>query len=469
MIRRLRGRLFILILLLCVAILGVGITFAQADDVGVTILAEDLATAVSEASPGDIINVEGGAFYGSLIIDTPITLNGIDWPVVDGENDGTVITINAPGTTIRGFVIRNSGKSLDQENSGIAVETHDTFLENNRFENTLFGIYSRHGHNSIFRNNSITSKDLEVQRRGDPIRVWYSNDVTIDGNIIDEGRDVVLWYSERLTIINNEVKNGRYGLHFMYCDDATIHNNLLINNSVGAFMMYSRRVHIDGNTIANNRGPSGFGIGLKDMDDAVITNNLILDNRIGIHLDTTPREVDSTAEYTGNVFAYNDVGVQMMPSIRNNHFTANSFVENEEQVAVAGGGIIKDNLWTIGEQGNYWSDYAGYDAATDGLGDIPYKSERLFENLMAQEPELRLFIHSPAVNAIDFAAKAFPLVRPQPKLEDTQPLMAPVIPENVPPLPQPSRLGGLWSGLFLILMAVGIISLPKMQVQLHRN
>ena len=93
-----------------------------------------LATAVSEANSGDIINVKGGTFYGSLDIDIPLTLNGIDWPVVDGENDGTVITINAPGTIIRGFVIRNSGQSLDQENSGIAVETNDILLENNRFE-----------------------------------------------------------------------------------------------------------------------------------------------------------------------------------------------------------------------------------------------------------------------------------------------------------------------------------------------
>lgn len=465
MSRRLWGRtaaVFAVISLLLLAPLKMQ---AQSAADGVVVPAEDLATAIAAAAPGDTINVDGGTYVGSLEIDKTLTLNGINWPAVDGQNQGTVIKLTAPGTAIRGFVIKNSGQSLDQENSGIAVEASEILLENNRFEDTLFGIYSRYGHNSIFRNNVISSKDLEVQRRGDPIRVWYSNDVTIENNTISNGRDVVLWYSERLTVVDNEVSDGRYGLHFMYCDDAIIHNNLLINNSVGAFLMYSRRVTIDGNTIANNRGPSGFGIGLKDMDDAVIINNLILDNRVGTHLDTSPREVDSIGQFSGNVYAYNDIGVQMMPSIRNNHFSSNSFVENEEQVAVAGGGILKDNKWTVVDQGNYWSDYAGYDATTDGTGDIPYKSEKLFEDMMARQPELRLFLHSPAVNAIDFAAKAFPLVRPQPKLEDTQPLMTPEVPTGLPLLPQPSRLGGIWSGLLLLLLAFGIALLPRLRFQ----
>lgn len=52
-------------------------------------------------------------------------------------------------------------------------------------------------------------------------------------------------------------------------------------------------------------------------------------------------------------------------------------------------------------------------------GDIPYRSERLFESLMDENPELKLFLFSPSAMAIDFAAKAFPGVRPETKLEDT--------------------------------------------------
>lgn len=458
---------FAFLVLLVVGVLwGNSVALAQGQVISVS--AEALATAVSQASPDDTIQVTGGVYTGALVIDKPLTLIGKEWPVIDGENEGTVVSIIAPGVTLRGFVIKNSGQSLANENSGIAVEAGNALIEGNRFENTLFGIYTRKAHNTIIRNNTISSKDLETQRRGDPIRIWYSNDVTLENNKIDKGRDVVLWYSERLTVQNNDVSNGRYGLHFMYCDDATIEFNRLYNNSVGAFMMYSRRVHIQNNTIANNRGPSGYGIGLKDMDDAIITDNLILDNRVGVHLDTSPREVDSIGRFEGNVFAYNDIGVQMMPSVRHNEFFNNSFVENEEQMAIAGGGKQGENWWTINDSGNYWSDYAGYDADGDGLGEMAYRSDRLFENLMEKQPQLRLFLYSPATNAIEFAAKAFPLVKPQPKLVDERPLTSPIIPTMAPPLPQTENQGWGLVAVALVGLAGSIIALSTWQRQRYQ-
>lgn len=440
----------------------------QAAGTVISVKADELATAVAAANPGDTIQVTGGTFFGSLNLDKPLTLTGIDWPVIDGQNEGTVIHIQAPNTTIRGFVIQNSGHVLDQENSGIAVEAENALLEGNRFENTLFGIYLREAHHTIIRNNQITSKDLELPRRGDPIRVWYSNDVVIENNVVTRGRDVVLWYSERLIVRNNDVSNGRYGLHFMYCDDAQITQNRLLNNSVGAFMMYSRRVNLVNNTISGNRGPSGYGVGLKDMDDTVVVDNLFLDNRIGAHLDTSPREVDSIGQFSGNVFAYNDIGVELLPSVRHNEFTGNSFVENEEQVSVAGGGVLQENSWTVADEGNFWSDYAGFDIDADGQGDIAYKSERLFENLMEQEPTLRLFLYSPSTNAIDFAARAFPAVRPQPKLVDERPFMTASIPSEAPPLPQTGGQGWLGAMLALLVFAGSLTILPRLHWQRYR-
>jgi nitrous oxidase accessory protein len=416
-----------------------------------------ISSALDDAVDGDLIEVHGGSYSGPLEINKSISLSGFDWPVIDGKNSGTVVKLTAPGSTLRGFVIRNSGASLDQENSGVAGEAPNLLIENNRLEETLFGIYLRKASGSIVRDNLILGKDLDLPRRGDPIRVWYSNDTLIEGNTVDNGRDVVLWYSENLTVSGNTVSNGRYGLHFMYCDDAVITNNRLIFNSVGTFMMYSRRLNLINNTIAYNHGPSGFGIGLKDMDDAVVEGNLFLGNRVGAHLDNSPREVDSIGTFEGNLFAYNDIGINLMPSVRHNRFSGNSFIENQEQVSIGGGGMTQDNLWTVGGKGNYWSDYAGYDQDLDGIGDEIYRADRLFENLVDRYPELRLFSYSPSAQAVDFAAKAIPFVRPQPKMSDEKPLMAPQFPNDLPSLPFESSPWLPWLSTGLVAMGTIIL------------
>ena len=106
----------------------------------------------------------------------------------------------------------------------------------------------------------IGAKELEVPARGDSIRVWYSANTEVIGNRVDQGRDVVLWYNNGAVIRDNVITNGRYGLHFMYCDDNLVEDNWIEGNSVGAFLMYSRRLTLRRNVFASNRGPSGYGI-----------------------------------------------------------------------------------------------------------------------------------------------------------------------------------------------------------------
>jgi nitrous oxidase accessory protein len=421
-----------------------------------------LNKAVENAHNGDTLNVYGGVYTGPILIEKSLTLIGHNWPILDGENKGTVIRLTSPNIVLKGFVIINSGKVLDQENSGLSVEAPDIIVEGNYFKETLFGIYLRKASNSVIRDNVIYSKDLAAPRRGDPIRIWFSDNVRIENNRVEKGRDVVLWYSEQLIVRGNDISGGRYGLHIMYCDDAVIEKNRLIGNSVGVFLMYSRNLHLQNNFISENRGPSGFGVGLKDVDDAIIKDNLFLDNRIGVSVDNSPREIDSTTLFEGNVFSFNDVGMKLTPSVRQNYFKGNSFEGNRNQVSVAGGGQLRNNIWTVDGIGNYWSDYAGFDEDLDGRGDIPYKSQKLFENLTDKYPTLLLFSSSPSAESIDFAARALPLVQPQPKLIDNAPLMKIHLPQGLPvtSMENSSRNIGLVSG-GMILTAIGLIFLPR--------
>ncbi len=192
-----------------------------------------------------------------------------------------------------------------------------------------------------------------MPRRGDLIRVWYSDDVTVEANTTVGGRDVVLWYSNHLTIRDNRVSGGRYGLHFMYCHDASVSGNLLRDNSVGAFLMYSERLRLRENWIATNRGVSGYGIGLKDMDDCHISGNVLAGNKVGIFLE------HSRGAFVDNLLADNDKGIVIFPSAMGNRFEANTFLDNGEQVVIEGfAKTMTTNTW----RGNFWSDYRGYDA-----------------------------------------------------------------------------------------------------------
>jgi nitrous oxidase accessory protein len=220
----------------------------------------------------------------------------------------------------------------------------------------------------------------------------------------------------------------------MYCDDNLVENNRLESNSVGAFLMYSRRLTLRHNIFANNRGPSGYGIGLKDLDGVEATDNLFSGNRVGMYFDNSPWSVDVSQHFTHNLFAHNDIGLLFTPSVKRNYFSQNSFIDNLEQVGLTGSGDFNGNGSTVAGQGNFWSDYTGYDANSDGLGDLPYLSKSLFENMMDKNPELRLFQFSPVQQAIQLAAQAFPIFQPKPKFSDEAPLMKPVIPTvAIPP------------------------------------
>ena len=384
------------------------------------------------AQDGDRIEVRGGEFPGGLIIDKSIELIGVDDPLIDGAGEGTLVAITAPDVTIDGFTLRNSGNSHDKEDTAILVDAPGATIVNNTLENVLFGIYLRQAPDALIRNNHITALPVDVALRGDGIRVWYSDNVTIDGNFASDGRDMILWYSNDAVVTGNTFDRNRYGMHLMFSDRAVVEGNSLNENTIGLYVMYSRDIIIVGNSLSNNAGATGGGLGLKDVDGARVEGNRFVNNQTAIQIDTSPREPNIENYIIGNVIAFNDIGIGIQPAVRHNTLLDNAFIDNNEHVSLMGRGQLRDITWAAEGRGNYWSDYAGYDADGDGVGDLPYVSRQLFESLLADYPELRLFSYSPASMAIDFAAEAFPSFRPTVKFEDPHPLMSP---EGSPLLP----------------------------------
>ncbi len=419
----------------------------------------DLAAALAAAQPGATITVPPGVYPGPLVIDKPLTLVGEGMPVIQGAGDGNVVEITAPDVTLRGFVVRGSGISLDREDSGITVGAKGTVLENNRVEDALFGIYLHNAPNSILRGNDIGGKDLPISRQGDGLKIWYSADTLVEDNVMHDSRDAVIWFSPGVTVRHNTMEHNRYGMHFMQTGNHLIEDNILRHNSVGIYLMYGDNYVIRNNLLLDNRGPSGYGLGLKEIDNGLFEGNRIANNRVGVYTDMSPVNPAAKVTFRNNLLAYNDIAVTMLPDTKRNAYYDNVFLDNNEQIAVAGEGNVAQNEWAVAGRGNYWSDYTGFDADRDGIGDLAYASKSLYENLMDQHPALRLFQLSPATDALDLAAKAFPLFQPQPKMADPSPLMAPPPLPPVRGIPQPPVLENLLSSAALVLLAVALLLL----------
>lgn len=428
-----------------------------------------IEAALLAANTGDVIEVHGGVYPTPLIVDKTVSLIGIDHPIIDGQGKGSLVLINAPQVVFSGFIVRGSGQSLAHEDTGIVIQGSEVTVRDNVLEDVMFGIYFANASGGLAQNNIIHGKPLEDSMRGDGIRVWYSNDVQLIGNEIVSGRDTLIWYADNITIRDNHIHHNRYGLHFMYNENATVENNIIEHNAVGAYMMYSAGLMMTGNSYINNRGASGYGIALKDMDHAQVTNNLFIGNVAAIYLDNSPSLYDEYNTISQNFIAYNDVGLMGLPSVERNIFQNNTFLENYQQVSVQGRGNLLGNLWNQDGIGNYWSNYVGYDSDGDGIGDMPYRAEKLFESLSDSEPILRLFTFSPASQAIDFAASAFPSLRPDPKVIDEAPRMHYIMPAGIAASSQSVSLPFLAAMLLLLGMGVAICIVPLRGYRLRRG
>ncbi len=387
-----------------------------------------IAALIDGAAEGATVLVPPGVYTGPLQIRKAVTLDGGGAAIIDGGGEGTVVEILAGGVTFRGFTVRASGTNVERESAAIRAETGPVTIEDNRVEDALFGIDLRSAADSLVRRNHVRGKRLEPGRRGDGIRLWWCPGCVVEDNNVRLSRDMVFWYSEGVMVRRNRVEESRYGLHFMYSHETHVTGNTLAGNSVGIYLMYSNGVTLEGNTIVRNRGASGYGIGLKDCDRIIVRGNAILANRVGVYLDNSPSSVDSTGLIAGNMIGFNEMGMLVTPNTHDNVLTGNSFVENEEQAAMNGRGDLTRNRYSRDGVGNFWSDYAGFDLDGDGIGDLVYESRSLFENMLAIEPNLRVFVHSPAQQAVEFTARALPGIRPAPKFVDEFPLaQAPII------------------------------------------
>jgi nitrous oxidase accessory protein len=389
--------------------------FARRIDVGNQFPFSTIKSALAVAVAGDSIFVHGGEYReGNIIIDKPVSLIGLDWPVLDGEKKYEVVSIKADHVLLTGFKIQRSGAASLEDPCGVKVydSQHVSIIGNDVYD-TFFGIYLQYSHHCIVKDNHIVALGIEEQQIGNGIHCWKSDSLQIIGNEISGHRDGIYFEFVTASIIwrNISTKNIRYGLHFMFSNDDAYITNIFRQNGAGVAVMFTKRVKMFNNTFEDNWGDAAYGLLLKEISDSYIINNRFKGNTSGIYMEGTNR-----IEVKNNTFINNGWGMKIQASCMDNTIKENNFLSNTFDVSTNGSLVLNKF-----EQ-NYWDKYEGYDLNKDNTGDVPYRPLSLFSVIVEQNPPAMLLFRSFIVTLLDRSEKIIPTLTPDNFIDET-PLM----------------------------------------------
>ena len=375
---------------------------------------------VDEAKEGSTLIPPAGTYAGPVVIDKPLIIDGKNGVTIDGGGKASVIRLNTDGATLQNLRLTHSGESANEIDSGVQVRGNYNVIKDNVIDNCLFGVDLQQSSNNVVKRNTISSLDrFELGQKGDSVRLWYSFNNKIIDNVTFNVRDMVVWYSADNIIKGNTGRDSRYSLHFMYSRYNLVEDNKYYNNSVGIFLMYSDGVVVRNNYIAHAAGPTGLGIGFKETSDLTIEGNKVLYCSTGLYIDVSPFQPDTTNTFTDNLIAYNGIGVRFLNDWHSNIFKHNEFAGNLTQVVVSGGKTANRNVW----EGNYWSDYEGFDLNKDNEGDTPYELYAYADKLWRDVPGAQFFKGSPILETLDFLEQLAPFTKPDLLVRDKKPVM----------------------------------------------
>ncbi|RVP83810.1 nitrous oxide reductase family maturation protein NosD [Sinorhizobium meliloti] len=410
-----------------------------------------LQPVLDRASPGDVIVLQG-EHQGPVTIDKTLTLEGEPGALVMGNGKGSVITVKAPQSIVRGLEVRGSGKDLYGMDSGIFVAqtASGARVEKNTIIGNLVGIHLHGARDSWALGNRIIGlREGRISEAGDGISVWNAPGARVVDNDVSYGRDGIFSKTSKRNVFRgNRFRELRFAVHYMYTNDSEISDNVSTGNAVGYAIMYSDRLKIKGN---RSDGDRDHGLLLNYANNSRITGNIVvgrlqpadrwLKARSSGHGVPKTDEENQTAgadrrlgpkkcvfiynanknRFRDNVFEGCAIGIHFTAGSEGNLISSNSFINNRNQVKYVG---TRHLDWSSEGQGNYWSDNPAFDLDGDGIGDNPYRPNDLIDKVLWTSPQAKLLTTSPAVQVIRWAQAQFPAILPG-GVVDSRPLMVP--------------------------------------------
>lgn len=420
----------------------------------------DVQAILDRSAEDDVIVLEG-EHQGPLRITRRLTLEGLQGAILTGDGRGSVVTVSAPGSVVRGLTIRGSGRDLERMDAGIFVEqsASGAVVEENRIEGNLYGIYLHGAENAVARGNRIVGiEEGRINEAGNGVSVWNARGAKVLDNDIRFGRDGIFAIASKRNVFSgNRFRDLRFAIHYMYTDDSEVSTNVSVGNTAGFAIMYSHRLVVRGNV---SDGDRNHGLLFNFANGSEITGNKVLGRLQPAERWASPglrqkeaREHGLLASEGGPptptkgvrngpekcVFIYNanknrfrnnwfegcEIGVHFTAGSEGNEIVGNAFVKNRNQVKYVGSRNLD---WSKDGRGNFWSDNPAFDLNGDGTADTAYRPNDLVDKVLWTAPQAKVLVNSPAVQIIRWAQTQFPALLPG-GVVDSHPLMsAPFVP-----------------------------------------
>jgi nitrous oxidase accessory protein len=377
-----------------------------------------LQSAIDNSTAGDTLELHAGIYGGPVIISHSLSIIGSPDSVIDGKGTGDVVHIDAPEVVIRGVKIRNSGNSLEHEDSGVFVTDRGdrALIEGCFFEGNLIGIYLKGPEDAVVRSNVIVgSQYFRMNDRGNGVYLWNTPGSRVENNDIRFGRDgIFVTTSHHNAFINNNFSDLRFAIHYMYTHDSDIIGNHSSGNHSAFALMFSDRLTVIGNESSDDRDR---GLFLNFVNKSTMENNRVSG---GVEKCVFIYNANMNS-FSGNRFQGCDIGIHFTAGSEKNEIFNNSFVANKTQVKYVGTRSIE---WSHQGRGNYWSDNTAFDLDGDGIADRVYKPNSLVDQLVWKYPLAKLLLGSPVMQMLHWVQSEFPTLHPG-GVSDSAPLMQP--------------------------------------------
>lgn len=393
----------------------------SAADWDVPLRAGAISEILAQAEDGDVLRLAAGTYTETVVLKKSVTLDGMGHATLDGQGNGSVVTVTGDDVVVRGLTVVGSGDRHEDIDSGIQLKKTakaPQILDNVLLGN-LYGIDIHGAKDSLVAGNRIEGRqDRLMNRRGNGIYVWNAPGSIVENNDIQWGRDGIFVNSSKRNIFrNNQMRELRFAVHYMYVDRSEVVGNVSIDNDLGFAVMFSTYVKVKDNVSINDRE---HGVMLNYANRSEITGNYVK----GAKEKCTFLYNSNKNDFSDNWFEGCGIGIHFTAGSADNRIVGNAFVGNRTQVKFVSS---KWHEWSEDGRGNYWSDNAAFDVNGDGFADSPYRPNDSMDHVLWSQPAAKMLLGSPAVQMVRWSQSAFPALLPGGVI-DSHPLMKPVRP-----------------------------------------